>query len=257
MYSGSPAAMTWFARLGLLARGVVYATVGVLAFKLALGDGGRATDQQGAMATIARQPSGKALLIAVATGLAAYSAWRLWRAKSGHEDGLKERFASLISGVAYGALCVLAVKTVIDGASKSGSPEDAATGGVLDWPYGRYIVGAIGAVIVLEGIGQLATGLRQSFCDKARTDQMGPAVRRVYGWIGTVGYSARCVVFGLIGGFVVKAAIDFDPDAAVALDGALAKVANQQFGPLLLGLVAAGLMAFALFCLAESRYRRV
>jgi uncharacterized membrane protein YidH (DUF202 family) len=249
--------MEWFARLGLLARGVVYATVGVLAFKLALGDGGKATDQQGAMTTIAKQSSGKILLIIVAAGLAAYSAWRLWRAKSGHEDGFKERVASLLSGIFYAGLSVTAVRIVIGAGTNPDSPEDKATGGVLDWPYGRYIVGAVGGVIILEGLGQLVTAVRQSFCEKARTDKMGPYARRIYGYLGSIGYGARFVVFGLIGYFVLKAAIDFDPDEAVALDGALTKVAHQDLGPLLLGLVSAGLLAFALFCFAESRYRRV
>ena len=34
----------WLARAGLLARGVVYGIIGVLAIKLALGDGGKATN---------------------------------------------------------------------------------------------------------------------------------------------------------------------------------------------------------------------
>ena len=46
----------WFARAGLVARGVVYVVIGVLALKLALGDGGKATNQQGALQTIAKQP---------------------------------------------------------------------------------------------------------------------------------------------------------------------------------------------------------
>jgi hypothetical protein len=250
--------MKWFARLGLVARGVVYATVGVLAFKLALGDGGRATDQQGALTTIAKQSFGKILLIAIAAGLAAYASWRLWRAWKGHEDdGLKERLSGVVSGIAYGALCVTAIKILVGSGGRSKSPEDKATGGVLDWPAGRYIVGAVGVIIIVEGLAQVATGLRQTFCEKARINRMGPYARKIYGWIGTVGYCARGVVFGLIGYFVLKAAIDFDPDEAVALDGALAKVAHQDLGPLLLGLVAAGLIAFAVFCFAEARYRKV
>ena len=67
----------------------------------------------------------------------------------------------------------------------------------------------------------------------------------------------RMAVFGLIGWFLIKAALDFDPDEAVALDGALAKVAHAPYGPLLLGIVAAGLIGFGAFSLVESRYRRV
>src|SRR5829696_8195367 len=74
----------WLARAELVARGVVYAVIGILALKLALGDGGKATNQQGALKTIAGQPFGKALLIVMAIGLFGYALWRLVRAAVGH-----------------------------------------------------------------------------------------------------------------------------------------------------------------------------
>lgn len=39
----------WLARAGLVARGVVYGIVGILALKLAIGSGGKATTQRGAL----------------------------------------------------------------------------------------------------------------------------------------------------------------------------------------------------------------
>ena len=65
------------------------------------------------------------------------------------------------------------------------------------------------------------------------------------------------VVFALIGYFLLRAAIDFDPDKAVSLDGALSALAHASYGPLLLGIVAAGLIAFAAYSLADARYRKV
>jgi hypothetical protein len=41
------------------------------------------------------------------------------------------------------------------------------------------------------------------------------------------------------------------------LDGALRKLADQTYGSVLLGLVAAGLIAFALYSLSDARYRRI
>ena len=64
-------------------------------------------------------------------------------------------------------------------------------------------------------------------------------------------------MFGLIGWFLVKAALEFDADEAVGLDGALAKLVNAPYGPILLGLTAAGLIAYGLFCAAQARYRDV
>jgi hypothetical protein len=82
-------------------------------------------------------------------------------------------------------------------------------------------------------------------------------VRNWIEWVGTFGHLARMVVFGLVGVFLIKAAIDFNPDKAVGLDGALAKLAAHSFGPVLLGIVAAGLVAFALYSLSDARYRRI
>ena len=75
--------------------------------------------------------------------------------------------------------------------------------------------------------------------------------------LGVVGHLARMVVFGLIGWFLIRAAIEFDPDKAVGLDGALAKLAHASYGPVLLGIVAAGLIAFGCYSLADARYRRI
>ena len=75
--------------------------------------------------------------------------------------------------------------------------------------------------------------------------------------VGVVGLLARMVVLGLIGAFLVKAAVEYDPKEAIGLDGALQKLIHQSYGPWLLGLTAAGLVAYGLFCLVEARYRDV
>ena len=75
--------------------------------------------------------------------------------------------------------------------------------------------------------------------------------------IGVVGHLARMVAFGLIGVFVVKAALDYAPSKAVGLDGALSKLAHQTYGAALLFVVAAGLVAFGLYSITDARYRRI
>ena len=246
--------MQWLGRVGLLARGGVYAIVGVLALKLAIGDGGKTTSQQGALKTLALQPNGKALLIAMAVGLAAYAIWRFASAWTGKAEGFKERATAVVSGLAYAFLCVTAVQIVI-GAGSSGPGADAITGGVFDYEYGRYAVGAVGAGIVVEGIAQMVHGLRRKFVEKSRTEQMHATTEKAFRVVGVAGYCARGVVFGLIGAFLIKAAVEFDADQAVALDGALAEVVDATAGPFLLGAVAVGFIAFALYCVAEARYR--
>ena len=253
-------AFEWLARAGLASRGVVYAVIGVLALKLALGDGGKATNQQGALRTIADRPFGKTLLVLVAIGLAGYAVWRLVRAALGHgpeqSDSGTDRIAALASGIAYAILCLTAVKILAGASTGSGTPKKA-TGGVLDWTGGPLLVGIAGVVLIGVGGYQGYKGITTKFLEDAKTEQMSSEVRRVFTALGVFGHVARAVVFTLIGYGLIRAAIDYDPDKAVGLDGALLQLANASYGPWLLGLVAAGLIGFAAFSLAEARYRRV
>jgi uncharacterized protein DUF1206 len=257
---GQSRGFCWFARFGIAARGVVYVVIGVLAVKLAIGAGGQATDQQGALQTIAKQPLGSLLLAMVAVGLLGYASWRLLRAALGGtqgQDDVKDRIDGLASGIAYGILFAAAVKILIGAGGGGGANPDDAAGGVLGWPGGPWLVGIAGAVAIGVGLQQGYKGVTRSFMDATDTHGMSGPVERAYTAFGVFGHLARMAVFGLIGVFLIKAAIDFDPDEAVALDGALAKVAHAPSGPLLLGIVAAGLIGFGAFSLVESRYRRV
>jgi hypothetical protein len=250
----------WLARAGLAARAVVYAIIGVLALKLALGDGGKATNQQGALKTIAGQPFGKTLLILVAVGLAGYALWRLTRAALGHgpeqSDSGMDRVAALASGIVYAALCVTAVKIVAGASTGSGSPKKA-TGGVLDWTGGPWLVGIAGVVLIGVAAYQAHKGLTEKFLDDSKTGQMSRGVQRAFTALGIFGHLARAVVFTLVGYGLIRAAIDYDPQKAVGLDGALRKLADASYGPWLLGLVAAGLIGFAAYSAADARYRKV
>lgn len=100
------------ARFGYLMRGVVYATIGVLALQLALGTGGQATTQSGAIAMLGSQPFGKGLLILIVVGLASYSLWGFIRAlfdplHRGHDSkGMVARIGFAFNGLAYGLLII-------------------------------------------------------------------------------------------------------------------------------------------------------
>jgi hypothetical protein len=249
-----------FARSGFVARGVVYGVVGLLALKLALGDGGTATNQQGAMDVIARQPFGHVLLVVVAIGLAGYAIWRIVRAALGHgpetQQSTTERVVDVVSGIAYAGLCVLAIEVLSNSASGSGGPQKE-TAGVLGWPGGPWLVAIAGLVLIGVGLAQGYEGISEKFLEESKTEQMTRAGRRAFTALGVAGQLARMVVFALIGYFLIKAAVDFDPSNAVGLGGALTSLVRDSYGPWLLGIVAAGLLAFAAYSLADARYRRI
>ncbi len=254
-------ALGHLARAGLAARGLVYGIVAVLALQLALGEGGKSTSQQGALATLADGGFGQVLLVLVAVGLAGYALWRITRAAMGHgieagSDDARERVSGLASGLFYGSLAVTAVKILAGAGARSSSPKET-TGGVLDWPGGQWIVGIAGLVIIGIGFAQARSSITRSFLENARTEAMSERVREAFTRIGQAGYMARGVVFALIGAFVLMAAIDYDPQKAIGLDGALARLAHAPLGPFALGAVALGLLAFGVHSALDTRYRRL
>jgi succinate dehydrogenase/fumarate reductase cytochrome b subunit len=255
-------AFEWLSRAGFVARAVVYAIIGILAFKLAVGSGGKLTNQQGAMRTLAHQPFGKYLLTLVAVGLAGYALWRLFRSALGRgpegTDKGFDRLAALGSGLAYGAMSFLAVEILLGAgpATTNTSPKKSAAG-VFTWPAGTWLVGLVGLGLVGIALYQGYQGVTQNFFEKSKVEEMRPEVKRWIGRLGTTGHLARMVVFGLVGVFLIRAAVDYNPRKAVGLDGALAKVVHASYGSYLLGIVALGLIAFALFSLSDARYRRI
>jgi Domain of Unknown Function (DUF1206) len=249
------------ARAGFVARGLVYGIIGVLALRLALGDGGKITNQQGALHTVANQPFGKFLLILVAIGLGGYSLWRLLRATIGHgaerSDSAFERVAAIASGLFYGAMCIVAAEIVMGSSGGGAGNTKKQTAGVFGWPEGKWIVAIAGCVMIGVALYQGYRGITKKFLEDSKTEDMGLRMKEWIGRIGTVGHLARMVVFGLVGIFLIKAAVDFRAGAAVGLDGALAKVLHHSYGTYMLAIVAAGLIAFALYSLSDARYRRI
>jgi hypothetical protein len=263
---GRGSGQTWLARLGragMVAQGVMYTLVGGLAIALALGLGGKTTDQRGALHTLADEWYGLAALLALAVGFAGYALWRFAVAVLGEkiesqEDvGVAKRLLYAGRALVYAGLCYTAVSLLVARGARKGSTEDKATATVLDWPAGRWLVGAVGLAIVGYGLWNGYRALSRNFEKDLKVERMGADERRLVRGVGRAGFAARGVVFALIGLFLVKAAVEYDPNEPVGLDGALQQLSEQPYGPALLGTVAAGLIAFGLFSLARARYREV
>jgi hypothetical protein len=259
----------WYAvlaRTGLVAKGISFGLVGALAVKLAVGHGGEATSRQGALQSLAQHSFGKIVLIALAIGFAAYALWRFveaWAERPDEGDGEAKvwgkRAGYVGRGLIYAGLTYSTVR-ILTGSGGGQSQDQKAhtsTAVVLAWPGGRWIVGIAGLVLVGAALWNLYRGLSRKFEDKWRVSSLGPAVRTWGSRAGVVGHVARAVVFGLIGVFVTKAAIDYSPKDAIGLDGALQKLAHASYGSWLLGLTAAGLVAYGVFCLVDARLRDV
>ncbi len=247
-------------RAGFVARALIYGIIGLLAFDLAIGHGGKLTNQQGALRLVEQHPFGHLLLALLAVGLGGYALWRLFRAALGHgregTDGGIERLGALGSGIVYAAMCVVAVQ-ILTGPGTSGKGAKQTAGDVFSWPAGRWLIAIAGVVLAGVACYQLIRGLRKKFLEDSKTDQMPQPVYKGFTVLGTIGHVARAVVFGLVAAFLIKAAYDYKANEAIGLDGALGKLYDGAYGAWLLGAVAAGLIAFASFSLVEARYRKI
>lgn len=255
-------------RIGFVARAVTYGVIGGIALALALGAGSAPAtpNQQGALAFIAGAPLGRVALVVVCVGLLAYALWKLGQALFGRgPEGAgssepKDRISNAAGGVVYVGFFVVAVRILFKGSGGSGGGSgDPAhtTAGVLGWPGGPVIVGIAGGVFIAICLYQIYDAFRGGFAEDVKTGEMSTGQRRMFMAIGRVGLSARSLVFGIVGYFLLRAAISYNAHDAVGVDGVLARVHREPFGTLLLALVAVGLLVFACYSLFEARYRRL
>lgn len=260
---GTPHWVETLARAGYAAKGVVYGLIGVLALMAAFGEGGQVGGGQQAIQTIGSQPFGQFLLVVTGIGLAGYSIWRFVQAALDPEHagtdakGVAKRLGYTGSGLIYGALAILALQMGIGSGGGGGGSQQTYVAKVLSEPFGQLIVGAIGVFVIGAGIYQLYKAYTAKFVRDLKTNEMSATERTWAERLGRLGYAARGVVLPIIGYFVLKAAITYQPGQAKGVGGALATLASQPFGTFLLIVVAAGLVAYGAFQLVQAKYRRI
>jgi hypothetical protein len=246
-------------RAGLAAQGVCFGIIGVLAIALAAGAGGKATDPQGSFNALAAHGWTRVLLVLLCIGLAGYTVWRLAQAIFDRGDmgsggaGLFRRAIQLVQGVSYGFLTYGAIEVLTGEHARSGGEKRAAAG-VLGWPAGRELVGLLAVVLFVVAGVLVYWSFSRRFEESLATEEMGRLSRGAARVTGIIGLASLGLVSALVGWFLFKAAIEFDPQAPVGIGGALSKLAHATYGPFLLAVTAAGLVVFAIFDLIQARF---
>ena len=255
--------LTILARIGFAARGIVYLMIGWFAIDAAR-HGGEPSDNQGVLGSFADTDIGRLLLIFCAIGFAGYALWRLLEAvldperRSRTLKGKFERAGYALSGVVHAMLTVAAVNLALRTApSSSRSPGDRAaqswSSWLLDQPGGQMVLSAAGVVLLAVALAQAIKAYHARF-EELSGDVPAPRGAR---WAGRLGYAARAVVFTLMGWFVINAALHENAREAGGMGAALRRLQDQEYGPLLLAVVAAGLGLFGIFSLVEAAYRHL
>jgi hypothetical protein len=250
------------ARGGFIAYGVIHLLFAWLVLQVAFGNGGGETDQSGALQTVAAAPGGKFLLVLIIIGMVAMALWQAFEAaigESGPQDktAMAERFISGCRTILYGYFAFLAYKVLSGANASQGDSQQSTTSTLMDSTGGRFLVGLIGLVVLGVGVGLAIYGFKKKFEKHLKTEQMDAKVRRTVRRLGMAGYGAKGVAYAIAGVLFTMAAINYDPEKARGLDGAVKTLAGESYGPWLLGLIAIGVAAFGVYCFFQAKYRKV
>jgi hypothetical protein len=250
------------ARVGLVAKGCVYLVIGWIALQTAIVGGRHVVDQRGALRDVFHHTFGTVMLAALAVGLFAFMAWCLVRALF-NPDRLPhvaksyfKRTGLLFTALAYCGLGIAATRLLIGIRHKSYSTRDW-TRWLMGEPFGKWLVVAAGLGFVVYGGFRLYTAKRCATQNDLVLDRVAARARPLIRALVWTGEFARAIVFTLIGLFAISAGWHANPSEAKGFADALRYIAHKPYGLFMLGVVAAGLMAYGCYQFVEAKYRRI
>ncbi len=258
MSSTAPAWVVPVMRTGYAARGAVYTVVGGLALIAAV-YGGQAEGTTSALAELRDQPWGTPLLWAIAVGMWAYAVWRLIDSWYDLEDygteakGVVARAGQVVTGLIHAAIGVSVAGLALGQGGGGGDSASDWTAKVMTLPYGPWIVIGTGLVTMGAGIFYIHKGVTEKYKRTLRvtslTERLDPVMK--YGFV------AQGAVVGIVGALIAFAGYTTDPQEAGGVGEALQQLRELAYGRILLGVVALGLIAFAIENIVEAVYRIV
>ena len=256
--------MELLTRIGYGVRGLIYITIGILAVEVALGRGGSLASPQGAIAAIGKQPGGTIFLWVVLLGLVSYALWGVVRTvydplHKGHDTkGLLARFGFLASAFGY-AILVWPTYGYVTGVSKTASASGTQKfiSSIMAMPWGRWAIGILGLAVLAGGLYQIYLGFKADFDRQFQTYALTREEAKVTTDVGRFGPSARGVVFSVVGGLIALAAYQANPKQPIGMDTALATLMHQPYGIWILGIIAAGLIAFGFYSMLGALWFRL
>ena len=205
------------------------------------------------------------MLVFIAVNLIGYTLWQFIQAfkdprnKRSGWSGLLNRLCCIFAGVAYAAIAAQAGLLAIGyrrNASNDKS-ESAWTATLMAQPWGRWLVGVAGAIIIGVGFWEFYKACKGKFRRDLNLKKLSSKSEQWLVNISRYGIAARGFVFAAFGFFLLEAAYQYNPNKARGFDEVLLTFAQQPFGKLFLALVAAGFIAYAVYLFILAFYRRI
>jgi TRAP-type C4-dicarboxylate transport system permease small subunit len=258
-------ASEWFdtyARLGYAAKGLSFGVIGFLMARVAIGDRSERADFAGAMEELSAQPLLAGLLVLMAIGMVGYATWRLIQGVFDLEEegndalGLAKRAVYVVIGLTYLFFAAYALGILAGWSTQEGEVQDW-TATILGWPYGRWLIGAAGGAVMIGGVTELWFALSRRFQVELGRDDITGLERAGLMAAGCVGHAGRALIYGAAGFFVIRAAVDFDPDEARGIADTIRELAEQPYGPWLVAFGAGGFIAYGIYYFLVARHHHL
>ena len=254
------------ARLGFYTKGFLFIVIGILGVMVATGQsGGELADPTGALARIATLDFGRVLLIVFIVGAVGHGFWNVLRGAADVDNagdkwqGIVKRSIAVGVGIfylwlAFSAFNILVTRETIGG---NGEVQKTIAQIFLALPLGALLLFIIGLTTIGTGIHECYSGLTGKYQENFRLFSLGKGQLRFVSILGVLSFTARAIIFCLVGYFFISAAINYNAEEAIGIDGALAILAQTYYGKTLLFITAAGLVCHGVLSLYEARFRRI
>lgn len=248
------------ARFGIATKGFVYTLIGVLTFMAAIGSGGSKSDSSDALKFLENNTLGTILLGITVVGLVAYVLWRFYQAIKDPDNegndykGIGKRIGYFSSGAFYSLLAFSAFEILIGSGGGSGDGRESLIATALSKPFGQVIVLIIATIFLGRAIIQMVIAYTNSYQKKVKAQNLEPKVQKLMLTLGKIGYTSRGIVIGVVAFLTYRAAFFYNSEEAGGTKEAFSFLQNE-FGTVVLSLVAIGLAMYGIFLIINARYR--
>ena len=196
---------------------------------------------------VASKPFGGFLLWVVAVGLFALVLWKALELVYAHLKTDK-KVSAVSRAVVYLYLGISAAK-IASGTEGSGQGKSSSiTAKLMENGAGRALLVLVGLIVIGVGVYQIYKAVKKKFLEDLTGGVSDSTIL-----LGRLGYAAKGIAFVIVGGLFVWAALGYEPAKAGGLDAALHTVREQEFGSVLLTLMALGIACFGAYCFVWSR----
>lgn len=258
MSSGSDdSAMEMIRRVGYGAKGTLYAILGILAVASAVGAGSESLGFKDAINWVASQSYGTILLVVLIGGIAAYSLYRLVCAffdaegVGSDKKGIAKRIGYLGSSLAYASLAFYA-GSLIAGSSSGGDSKQDMVATMLQSDAGTFFLGLVAVGLFAAAFAQLYKAWTGKYKQMFDMSELPRKTTRFVNFSAKFGLTARAVIFGLIGYSLFRAVSTSDASEAGGMEKAFSWLGSGAASSWMFGLVALGLVGYALYAFAIS-----